>query len=128
MQEPTKEHDAKAIARASLVLCICAIGVALLFVLYSLSNVEKLTRVFEDFDTELPSLTIFFASFPPIVVGAGALMSICLLILKERVIQSKETCLYINTGTFLISLITFGIYREAMLRPLLILFESVSGG
>ena len=127
-QSPPRSPEAITYARVHLASLI-SLGfalIALLFLGWRTWRLDHVTRIFEDFDTELPLLTRWLMQLPPAVYVGACLLTGVLLIGKEWAMRDKSLSLLMNVTAAGIALVFWVLLQMAILLPLEKLITDVS--
>lgn len=82
-------------------------------------------KVFEDFDMELPSATIFMLQIPSFVIWGGAALLMGTSIALQLRLREKGPAALFHLTVVALSYAALTGYRECLLQPLLHLIESL---
>ena len=110
----------------SLIICIVDCFMLLGTGFLILFGLPKFEQIFEDFETELPTLTVLVLSVPAAVWALILLVFVMGLAVKEGLIRNKHLTLIINGAVF--PFVVGGIFLLviAIILPIFKLFESVT--
>jgi hypothetical protein len=107
----------------SVVLAVVAVVSCLLLAGFMMLSGPAFRRIFEDFDTELPRLTVVLMSpLAPAAVVAFALATA----IKEPLVRSKRLAIGWNVLAIGLAVIMTQVYVMALLLPLLVTIESLT--
>ena len=123
---PTTIVAPRALRTVSLVSLIMAVGM-LGWVALTALRFEVFEKLFNDFDTTLPDITIL-----ALRIGPGGFMAICGLlitglVIKECLLRDKGVALLINVGAMAVAMGMWFFLAQAMFMPMIKLIENVQG-
>jgi hypothetical protein len=86
----------------------------------------RLSKIFDDFDSKMPTITVAFVTFP--VWGYALVFAavIGLLIIKEWLIADKRITMSINFVVMLATLVYGGVLVVALYAPIIALMQSLT--
>ena len=113
-------------AGVSIVMTILALGLIIAAVAAQLFFIPRAHAAFEDFDTELPSLTIVALGMSPLVPLAFGAVLCVLLILKEWLLKPGAIRIVLNLLVYLLLTVWVVFLVLAVLLPYVKLMQSVA--
>jgi len=119
--EPSNQGRARKWSTIFLVITIIYAGLLSLLILFQTPRFEK---VFMDFNTQLPAVTIWMLSpwFKFFVPG------VALLAIIKELLPDKKVTLFLNVLVLAFLITVSVLYVIAMYGPLVMLIKAVSGG
>ena len=107
-------------------LALLTIAAIWVFSIFAINQHRSIQKIFEDFGTELPWLTILVLQIPDsAIITGGGLLTVFLLV-KELLLRNRLHALIINIAVLASYVVLFEIYREALSLPLLKLLNELS--
>ncbi|MBI1337968.1 MAG: hypothetical protein GC164_13550 [Phycisphaera sp.] len=104
------------------VACACVFAVALVFAISS----GRFAKIFDDFGTELPTLSKIYLATPVFVFPAVAMLISTVMLLVQLVSQSKKLVVMLYVMVIGLSVLSFLTYVFALFLPLSHLIQSVN--
>ncbi|GEM_PF-2429462 len=92
--------------------------IALMLVAVRAWGLTHYVKVFEDFATELPQLTLWIMQVPPLGYLAGCIATAVILIWKEFVLRDKGMTLIINAAAMGVALVFWVTLQYAITLPM----------
>lgn len=91
--------------------------ITLLLLAWQSTRLDRFTKIFEDFDTEMPALTMWVMQLSPLVYLLSCVITAALLIWKEFALRDKGMALIINGTAAGIAMILWLLLQMAIMLP-----------
>ncbi len=97
------------------------------FSLQVLRNTPTMVAVLEDFDAKIPTISLVVLNLvqPVVFIPVMAIFTMA-LVAKELLVKNKVATLTVNNVALALVFVSFGIYREAMILPLIEIIRALT--
>ena len=106
--------------------CTVAVAICALFAFELFKGIPRFAAIFEDFDTELPHLTLFVIQMRIPLAAAWALVATALVVKEIALKHRRDITQRINVVVLAVTAIAMVIATFGLFLPLMNLFQSVN--